>query len=156
MIVDGEANPVPETPLTTAVVPARGAVTSTARSRTTGSRRGRARSARFPGGDGDLDRRGVLMSVERFADGIEVEAMRDERLSTNGAALEQAQRLAELVLIDHRARDRHLAPYHGEERDGCRLVGQSGQHDTPARAHQRERVLDRRRRPGRLDDEIDP
>src|SRR5438445_318228 len=66
-----------------------------------------------------------------------------------------AQHLAELNLVDHRARDCHLTPHDREERDRRGLVRQTGQHDAPARAYQRERVVHRRRGPRRLDHEID-
>ena len=50
---------------------------------------------------------------------------------------------------------RHLAAHDREERHRRGLVRQPGQHDAPARPHERQRVRDRLRRAGGLDHDVD-
>src|SRR3989441_8982028 len=106
-------------------------------------------------GQRDLDGIGASVRDERLADAVEVEAVRDQGLRPDRAAGDQPQRLGELVLVDHRARDRDLAPHHREERHRRRLVGQPREHDPSPRSHQLERVRHGVGGPGGLDDEID-
>src|SRR2546425_509999 len=102
----------------------------------------------------DLDGVGVRVRRERLADAVEAEPVGDQRPGPDRAAVDKPERLGELVLIDHRARQGDLAAYDREKRHRRGLVRQPGEHDAAAGPNQLERVRDRLGRAGGLDDQI--
>src|SRR5574337_43635 len=91
------------------------------------------------GDDRDLDRDGRVLGGERLADGVQAEAVGHQRPGVHRTVPEQAHGLGELVLIDHRAEDRQLAPDDPEEMNPRRLVGKPGQDHSAAGTRELER-----------------